>query len=46
MLIRKWTAILSVALQAKLISVRRPQIVSCDSAMGIMAIGTTHLSFA
>jgi hypothetical protein len=45
MLIGKWAAILRMATQTELIHVRRPQVVTGRSAMWIVAVGTTHLSF-
>lgn len=46
MLIGKGPAILGMTLQAKLIDVRRPQIVSGRAAMRIVTIRAAHLSFA
>lgn len=46
MLISEWTTILRVATEAELIGICRTQIVSTRASMWIVAVGTTHLSFA
>ena len=46
MLVSEGTAILCVAAQAKLVHVRRAQVMSRSSSVRVVAIGTTHFAFA